>query len=313
MSKTGAFLQLIRWPNLVFIALAQLLFQYCLLHPIFKRGKIELALDDATLFVILTASVFIAAAGYIINDYFDINIDRINKPERQFIPRYMTRRWAILWHSLLSFAGVALSFYAGWRAGVWWMGPVNFLCASLLFVYSSTFKKRFLSGNVIVALLTAWTVAILGFASFYHLYFHVESSVVLKAKILRFTILYAAFAFISSLIREAVKDMEDIRGDRQYGCKTLPIVAGMNAAKTYVLVWLVVLAGVLVGVQVFAAQYGWWLLVLYGLLFILAPLLYLSARFLKVKQPQDYHQVAALTKVVMLTGILSLAFFKLYL
>lgn len=313
MSKLGAFLQLIRWPNLVFIALAQLLFHYCLLVPVFKRGKTIPVFDDKLILIILTASVFIAAAGYIINDYFDINIDRINKPHRQFIPKYMTRRWAILWHSLLSFLGVVLSFYAGWRAGVWWIGPANFLCAFLLFVYSTTFKKRFLSGNIIVALLTAWTVALLGFASFYHLYFNVDSNVALKAKILRFTILYAAFAFISSLIREAVKDMEDIRGDQQYGCKTLPIVAGLNAAKTYVLVWLVVLTGVIVGVQVYAAQYGWWLLVLYGLLFILMPLLYLAFKFLKVKQPQGYHQIASLAKLVMLTGILSLAFFKLYL
>src|SRR6476620_5272462 len=114
MNKVVAFFGLIRWPNLVFIALTQLLFQYCLLHPIFKKSKIEPVLDEVALFCILTASVFIAAGGYIINDYFDINIDRINKPHRQYIPKYVSRRWAILWHSLLSFLGVALSFYAGW-------------------------------------------------------------------------------------------------------------------------------------------------------------------------------------------------------
>src|SRR5439155_5874642 len=103
-------------------------------------------------------------------------------------------------------------------------------------------------------------------------------------------ILYAAFAFISSLIREAVKDMEDIRGDMQFGCKTLPIVAGMNAAKTYVLVWLVVLIGALVIVQVYAAQFGWWWMVLYSLLFIILPLLYLAYKFLKAKQPPEYHR-----------------------
>jgi hypothetical protein len=89
-----------------------------------------------------------------------------NKPGRQVVGKQVTRRWAILWHSLLSFIGVALGFYVGWKAGVWWIGPSNLMCALLLFVYSTTFKKRLLSGNVIIALLTAWTIALPGLASF---------------------------------------------------------------------------------------------------------------------------------------------------
>lgn len=313
MNKVAAYLQLIRWPNLVFIALTQALFQYCLLHPIFEKGNTEPVIDVAAFVVILAASLFIATAGYIINDYFDINIDRINKPHKQFIPKYVTRRWAILWHSLLSFLGVALSFYAGWRVGVWWMGPANFASASLLFVYSTTFKKRFLSGNVIIALLTAWTLAILGLASFYSLYFADSKELETQSRILRFTILYASFAFIISLIREAVKDIEDLPGDAQFGCKTLPIVAGINAAKTYVLVWLVVLMGAVVIMQLYAAQLDWWGLVLYGLLFILVPLAYVFLKFVKSSKAHEYHRISSLTKLVMFAGILSMVFFKFYL
>jgi 4-hydroxybenzoate polyprenyltransferase len=313
MNKVAAFLQLVRWPNLVFIALTQVLFQYCLLIPIFEKHSSTPVIDTITFFVIVTASVFIAAGGYIINDYFDINIDRINKPQRQFIPKLVTRRWAILWHSLLSFLGVALSFYAGWRVGVWWIGPANLLCASLLFVYSTTFKKRFLSGNVIVSLLTAWTVVILGLATFYHLYFDDTKSLAMQGRILRFTIMYGGFAFIISLVREAVKDMEDLPGDAQFGCKTLPIVAGINAAKTYVLVWLVVLIGALVIMQVYAAQLGWWWLVIYGLLFTTLPLVYVFLKFLKVSKTQEYHRISSLTKLVMFLGILSMLLFKIYL
>jgi 4-hydroxybenzoate polyprenyltransferase len=312
MNQAVAFFKLIRWPNLLFIALTQLLFQYGLLHPVFEKGNTQAVISDGMLVLILMASVFIAAAGYIINDYFDINIDRINKPQRVLIPKYVTRRWAILWHSLLSFTGVVLSFYAGWKVGVWWIGPSNFLCAFLLFVYSAAFKKRFLSGNLIIALLTAWTVAILGLASFYHLYYDAHDSLATQGRVLRFTILYASFAFISSLIREAVKDMEDLRGDLHYGCKTLPIVAGINAAKTYVLVWLVVLIGLLLVVQVYAAQLGWWLLVLYGFLFISSPLVYLFFKFVKARHARDYHYISSLVKLVMLAGILSLLFFKIY-
>lgn len=313
MNQVVAFLKLIRWPNLLFIALTQLLFQYCLLRPIFKKSSVAPVIDDPIFLVILIASILIAAAGYIINDYFDINIDQINKPHKQFIPKYVSRRWAILWNSLLSGAGVALSFYAGWKAGVWWIGPANFVCTFLLFIYSSTFKKRFLSGNVIIALLTAWTVAILGLASFYHLYYDNIKTVAMQGRILRFTILYTAFAFVISLIREAVKDMEDLRGDVQYGCKTLPIIAGINAAKTYVLVWLSVLIGALLVVQLYAAQLGWWLAVAYGFCFLIAPLCYLFFNFIKLREATGYHRMASLAKLIMLSGILSLLFFKLYL
>ena len=311
MNKEVAFFKLIRWPNLLFIALTQLLFYYCLLIPIFGGSRMRPVISDAVLAVIIIASVVIAAAGYIINDYFDINIDRVNKPGRQFIPRIVTRRWAILWHSIFSAVGVLLSFYAGYKAGVWWIGPSNVLCVVLLFVYSSTFKKRFLTGNIIISLLTAWTVAILGLASAYHLYFH-EANRAAQARILRFTILYACFAFVISLIREAVKDIEDIRGDRRYGCRTLPVAAGINAAKTYVLVWLAVLLGTVVIMQVYAAQLGWWLFVGYALLFIAAPLAYLGFKFIKAKKQAEYHRISTLAKAVMFTGILSLLFFKMY-
>jgi 4-hydroxybenzoate polyprenyltransferase len=312
MNKGVAFLKLIRWPNLLFIVLTQVLFHYCLLMPIFQNSSTPPAIDGVMLIVIGVTSVLIAAAGYIINDYFDINIDQINKPGRQFIPKYVTRRWAILWHSALSFSGVALSFFAGWKTGVWWIGPANFVCVTLLFVYSSTFKKRFLTGNIIIALLTAWTVAILGLASAYDLYFE-RGNMAIQTRVLRYTILYASFAFIISLIREAIKDMEDLRGDARYGCRTLPVVAGINAAKTYVLVWVVVLMGVLALVQFYAAQLGWWLTVLYAFFFINIPLGYLFFMFMKARKTGDYHRVSSLAKLVMLTGILSLLFFKIYL
>src|SRR6476469_2873182 len=109
MTRVGAFLQLIRWPNLLFIALTQLLFQYCILLPLTTGAPP--VFNNIMLSLLITASMLIAAAGYIINDYFDINIDQINKPGKQIIGKQVNRRWAILWHSTLSFLGVAISFY----------------------------------------------------------------------------------------------------------------------------------------------------------------------------------------------------------
>jgi 4-hydroxybenzoate polyprenyltransferase len=196
---------------------------------------------------------------------------------------------------------------------VWWLGPSNLICTLLLFVYSTTFKKRLLSGNIIIAILTAWTLAVLGFASIYKLEGTIENVMRIRSRMLRFTLLYASFAFVISLIREAIKDLEDRIGDAQYGCKTLPIVAGVVAAKTYVLVWLVVLMGSLILVQFYAAQLGWWLAVLYTIVFIVCPLVYVFYKLLKVTNAAEYHHLSSVTKMIMLTGILSLLFFKMYL
>ena len=307
-------MRLIRWPNLFFIALTQALFYYCILVPICIRAGLAPVLSEKILGLVVAASVLIAAAGYIINDYFDINIDQINKPERQLIGKSISRRWAILWHSLLSFIGVVLSFYAGWKLNLWWIGVANTGCTFLLFVYSTTFKKKFLSGNIIISILTAWSVAITGLAAYDKMYHNgTLFSTLQHAKLLRFTVLYAGFAFIISLIREAIKDIEDLPGDVRFGCRTLPIVGGINAAKTYVVVWLVVLIGVLLIVQFYALQFNWWIAVVYSMLFLIAPLLYIFRQMFRVKTPVEYHRLSSLTKLVMLMGILSMVFFKIYL
>jgi len=101
-----AFLRLIRWPNLLFIAITQVLFVYCIVHPLFLRARV---IPNLTVgyFLLLTASaMLIAAAGNIINDYFDLNIDQINKPDKLVVEKIISRRWVIVWHLLLSGIGV---------------------------------------------------------------------------------------------------------------------------------------------------------------------------------------------------------------
>lgn len=314
MTRLSQFFKLVRWPNLVFIALTQGLFQYCILFPLFLQKSAQPVFDISNLLLLMAVSVLIAAGGYIINDYFDINIDQINKPQKQIIGKWMSRRSAIIWHSILSFAGVGLSFYLGWRLGIWWIGPSNILCTLLLFAYSATFKKRFLTGNIIISILTAWSVGILGLASFYDVFYNNDVYNNLNpSRIFRFSILYASFAFIISVIREAIKDMEDIEGDARYGCKTLPIVAGLNAAKTYTIVWLVVLIGALVIVQAYALQFSWWLAIIYCTLFIIIPAVKLVNHLIKAQSSKDFHTLSNHTKIIMLLGILSMVFFKIYL
>lgn len=307
MRLIAAFLKLVRLPNLFFMALTQVLFQFCIFHPIYK-GNIPPG--DLTRFILLVfASVFIAAAGYIINDYFDINIDEVNKPKRMVVDRVIHRRWAIAWHFMLSGAGIMLTVLALPFLQKWYLILANVLCVALLWFYSTNFKKSLLTGNIVISLLTAWTILIIFFSK-------VDLSDAFGSEHYRFfrlTILYAGFAFIISLIREAIKDMEDMPGDAKYGCRTMPVVWGVNATKVYAAVWLVVLIAVLIILQVYVLQFKWWLAVAYSIPAIIFPLLVILFKLKRSNTPEHFHKLSTITKLVMLTGILSMAFFYYYL
>lgn len=310
MRLIAAFLKMIRLRNLLFIALTQLLFQFCIYYPLYE-GNIPA--DDNWRFILLVfASLLIAAAGYIINDYFDINIDEVNKPERMVVDKVINRRWAIAWHFILSITGILLTMLALPVRDKWYLVLGNIFCVVVLWFYSTTFKRKLLIGNIAISILTAWTILLIFFCK-------VSVSDAFGAahpgqpKLFRFAFLYAGFAFIISLIREAVKDIEDMPGDARYGCRTMPIVWGANAAKVYIAVWMIILISMLVIVQVYVLQFQWWWAVVYCILMIIVPLLYIFLKLFKASSVQEYHKLSSLTKLVMFTGILSMIFFYFYL
>lgn len=314
MRLVKAFIKMIRLPNLIFIALTQVLFYECIVRAILDPLHILPAIDRISLLFLILSSVLIAAAGYIINDYFDINIDQVNKPDKNVIDSIVSRRWAMLWHMLISGAGVLLSLYVGIRTGLWYIPLANLICVFLLFVYSLALKQRLLVGNVVISLLTAWVITILFLSETKVLYTMVTPDELTSSqKIVRLGLLYSAFAFIISLIREAIKDMEDIEGDLKYGCRTMPIQWGMNAAKVYVAIWLIVLIALVIIAQVYVSQFQWWWPNIYSTLLIIVPLAYIFYKLYKATTPQQFNTLSSVTKWVMLTGILSIIFFRFYL
>jgi len=126
-------------------------------------------------------------------------------------------------------------------------------------------------------------------------------------------VLYASFAFIISLIREVIKDMEDMEGDRKYGCRTMPILWGVNASKVFVAVWIVVLIAMVAVVQFYVLPFGWWHSAVYCILFIIAPLIWIFQKLFRAQSADDFHKLSSMVKLVMLTGIMSMIFFKIYL
>ena len=310
MKLTLAFFRLIRWPNLFFIALTQFLFYYCIIIPSLPVNYFlqQHALTPSLFYLLVTASLLIAAAGYIINDYFDINIDQINKPAKMVVQKIISRHWAIFFHLMITLAGLVVSGYVAIKTSST-IFFANAFCSLLLWVYSTRFKKKLLSGNIIIAGLTAWTVLVLYFATNTMLFFLSEISsgfAVGITRIYKFAVLYAGFAFIISLIREVVKDIEDMTGDARYNCQTMPIVWGLPTTKVFVGVWLVVLIAALVILQLYILQIGWWVGALYTLVLVISPLLWILKIFYKAKNTADFHYISNLIKLVMLTGICSI-------
>ncbi|MEP6748728.1 MAG: geranylgeranylglycerol-phosphate geranylgeranyltransferase [Bacteroidota bacterium] len=316
MKLTGAFLRLIRWPNLVFIVLTQFLFYSCIIITTYSKNAITGAwfLSWPLFWWLSASSVLIAAAGYIINDYFDLNIDQVNKPDNIIIQKFIKRRWAIFWHLGLSFAGVVITFIISWKIGNYVIGPVNLATVFLLLFYSTTFKKKFLIGNVIIALLTAWVIFVLYISELDLVTFTNEKFYpVAMTRIFKLAVLYGGFAFVISLVREVIKDMEDIKGDEQYGCRTMPIVWGIPASKVFAGVWLIVLILAVIILTVYAILLGWFIASLFALLLVVVPLIMILRSLYRAVAAEQFHAISTLIKIVMLTGIISMIFFKWHL
>lgn len=301
-----AFLRLVRWQNLLFIVITQCCYEYGIYLPIYKTH------NTGQFIFLVMASVLIAAAGYIINDYFDLNIDQINKPDKVVVNHGVSRRWAIFWHMLLSLLGFFFTVLALPPSLFWYLVLANLLCIILLWLYSTNFKRQLLIGNVVISLLTSWVILIVFFSKSPLSLESVATIDTSSIRLFRLTMLYASFAFIISLVREVLKDMEDRIGDQQYGCRTMPIVWGLQASRVFVYVWLIVLSGSLLLLQLYVVAYGWWLSITYCILLIILPVGMVVRKLSTAQTQQDFHHLSQRIKFIMFTGILSMLFFAYY-
>lgn len=266
-----ALLRLTRFWNLAIIGLAQYFTAYFLIGAF--------TVQDWRLLLLSVTTIMIAAGGYIINDYYDIKIDLINKPDRVVIGKGVTRRYAILFHTALSVSGVGLGLLLGWRIAL-----INFLSAFLLWLYSNNLKRQPFIGNLAVALLTGMSIFIV------NVFYQPYNSLVL---------IYALFAFSMTLVREIIKDMEDWKGDNSFGCRTLPIVWGIRKTKVLLYVFLVLFA---ISVLVLNRLYVG-LPLYYFLIFLFIPLIYLGKRLIRADTIRDFTKLSSLCKMIMLLGI----------
>lgn len=307
-----AFLRLIRYPNLLYIFLTQYLLQYAVFRPVFARYGWQPSLGHAAFFLLSLSTVLIAAAGYIINDYFDVNTDLWNKPDKLIVDRLISRRWAMFWHSALNVIGVGIGFGLAWKIGYPLLGFAQLICTGLLWFYSTSYKRQLLIGNIVISFLTAFTVIVVGLyePKIYTGVFRSQTRPVYE--LLKIVTAYAIFAFLISLVREIIKDLEDMRGDVREGRRTMPIVYGVNACKdiSYVLLWFLI--AVMVFAEIRMAVWGWYAVIAYVFLLLQVPLLMTIRQLRKATGKAGFRRTGNFIKLVMLAGILSMFFLKIY-
>jgi 4-hydroxybenzoate polyprenyltransferase len=274
-------LRLVRIPNLLILVLNALVVYLYLVQPAPDwHGLVHLKV-----WLLTIAVVFTAAAGYVINDYYDIKIDYVNKPKRVVVGRIIARRTAIILHTALNVLAVVLAMFVSWKVCV-----SVFLSSGLLWYYANSLKRKPLIGNLVVAFLAGFSVYIMG---------------LLREDESKLILLFTLFAFMISLIRELIKDLEDMKGDAAHGCKTLPILIGEPKTKAFIL-FLVAVLLVLVGLWFY--PHSDTLSVYCGV--ILFPLMIMLVIGLVVAQnSHQYRRISSLCKWIMLAGILSIPLF----
>jgi len=276
------FLKLTRFPNLLIIALTQYLAAIFLAS--YPEDGIE-KLYSLNLFLLSSSTLMIAAAGYIINDYYDIKIDYVNKPDKVVVGKLVKRRIVLASHVILNVLGIGIGLFLSLR-----VGAINFLAGFLLWIYSNQLKRMPLIGNIVIAFLTALSLAIIA------VYYQSNEKLIMT---------YAIFAFSINLVREVIKDMEDIRGDMRFGSKTLPIIWGLRKTKYFLFVLIVVFVIVLF---ILSSQLGNHTLNLFFILLII-PIIYLFYLLYRADTQKRFHLLSTFCKLLMLVGISSMTFF----
>lgn len=239
--------------------------------------------------------MLIAAAGYVINDYFDIKIDSINKPQKVVLEVAIPRKQAIVVHTSLNIIAILVAAYVALQAHHYEWLLLQLFCSVLLWFYSTSFKRQYITGNIVVAILTALTIVSL-------IIYEPSLSHFPKAVLL----VYAYFAFMLTWIREIVKDMEDHIGDRAEGCITMPIKHGLaySARFCMLLSALVILPLTMGSVVLFDHNYKW--LSAYVAIILIIPIILWSFFLVRKTTTAHYHTASSGLKTIMLLGICSL-------
>ena len=292
-------LKLIRWKNLLLILLVQVLIKYALFLPF----NVDITLNGFGFGLLVLATLCIAAAGNIINDIYDVEVDTVNKPEQLIIGKHVSEKTAFNLYIILTIIGVGIGFYLANLIGKSGFAALFVVISALLYVYATYLKQTLLIGNIVISILVALSILIVGI--FELLPVITPENQPTQLTFFKILLDYAIFAFMINLLREIVKDIEDINGDYNAGMKTLPIVVGRERA-TKIVFGLSLIPLFAVTYYIVTYLYKHTEAIGYFLIFIIGPLLYFTVKSFSAQTPKDLRHLSNVLKLIMLFGVLSL-------
>ena len=331
MTKLIYYIKLLRPLNLLIIAATMyvvkfFVFQIWIDQEIekqmkFSQKKFYDLIDHSLTFeidflLLVVSTVLLAAAGNIINDYFDIKADRVNRPDKIIIGKYIKRRWAIFSHWAFSTLGVIIAMYLGWKHQSYALVFIPIFSSFALWIYSVSYKRKLLIGNILIALLTALVVVLPSIFILHilpgkgsELWLEVGYKINISPAIF-LSVLLAVFAFISNFTREIVKDYHDVDGDKKMACETIPIVTGDKFTRFIIGVLIFIqllffLLLIVVGSSKFdssnfeRAAYGFSIGLLITLLYTTAFIMNIASG-----ERKNYNRISFVLKIIMLLGVL---------
>jgi 4-hydroxybenzoate polyprenyltransferase len=282
------------------LAFMQLVFRYLFL----EQSYVDLALTDFNYILLVIATVCVAAGGYVINNIMDQETDEIAKPHNRVVGVSISETAAYNWYIGLTIVGVGIGFYLSNVIYKPTFASMFILVATLLYMYATSFKQIPVLGNVVVALLLSTSIIIIGLFDILPA-IDVDNRFRMKEA---FNILmeYAVFAFIINLIREIVKDLEDMDGDYQSGINTLPIMMGIPKTKIIVGILTLISIGILayyINSNLFELDY----VIYYSMVFIIGPLIYFGVKLINAVTKKEFHHLSLVLKLILFFGIISIA------
>ena len=304
------YLQLLRVGNLTFVAILLYVMEKWVATPLLQLEQFGELMPWWILTLLIVSVVGIAAGGYVINDYFDVKIDRINRPDNLVVTRIISRDAAMNLFYGLTAVGVIAGTVVAWWAHSWTLPFTYVVIPGLLWFYSASYKRMFLVGNLVVAFASAIVPLLVAIANadyLHHLYQNALAYSPIVGELYVWTGGFAAFAFLLTWVREIVKDIEDIEGDREMECRTLPIVWGDKVAKIIATLLLMAIA-ILIVYMLFAVlpfSHEWKSLptryVVFGLI---VPILCSIVLLWAANSRTEYHRVQTIIKFAMFMGML---------
>ncbi len=304
------YLQLIRIGNLAFLAVLIYSMEYWVAAPLLHNEVFPTIMPWWVLTLLTMSVVCIAAGGYVINDYFDVKIDRINRPDDVIVTRIISRDAAMQLFYILTLIGILAGAAVAWWAHSWNLLFIYIVIPGLLWFYSASYKRMFLVGNLVVAFASAIVpllVAIANADRLRYLYRDALAYTPIVGELYVWIGGFALFAFLLTWAREMVKDIEDIDGDREMECRTLPIIWGDKAARIFVTILLIVIAALIVYMlfAILPFPHEWQSLPMRYVVFgLIVPIFCSIVLLWAANNRTEFHRVQAIIKFTMFMGVL---------